>query len=422
MAPNGTLPRLLRGVGAEPIIDHDHHLALHGPLPVPAPQAIIAAVDAAGLRGHGGAAFPTARKLSAVASRRRPRVVVANGTEGEPASKKDRVLMREAPHLVLDGVAVAARAVTASSAYVVVSEQDPRSQHSLAAAIAERRVHRVEGDPEVALVAAPERYLAGQESALVNRLNGGPGLPTFGPRPFERGVRNRPTLVQNVETLAHMAQIVRHGSDWFRALGTEREPGSTLLTLSGALRAPGVYEVDHGMSLRELLDSAEPSEPLEAVLVGGYFGTWLRGSVLSQARLAHGHLIEHGASLGAGVIVALGTSACPVAETARVADYFAAQGAGQCGPCVNGLGAIADAVNDLARGAAARGVRADLERWLHDVAGRGACQHPDGAVRFIASALHTFGREFEDHAEQGSCERCAGPAVLPTPALSGAAA
>src|ERR1019366_8630987 len=248
-----------------------------------------------------------------------------------------------------------------------------------------------------------------------NPLPGGPAKPTFGPRPFERGVRNRPTLVQNVETLAHLALIARHGADWFRQLGTPRDPGSTLVTISGAVASPGVSEIEHGMPLDELLNTAGVTDELTAVLLGGYFGCWLPATQIPSLRLAPEQLADQGASLGCGVIVALGSAACPVAETTRIADYFAAQSAGQCGPCVNGLRAIADTVQQLATGTAARTARWDLERWTSELPRRGACQYPHGAVRFIASALRVFADEFQDHARRGPCERGSQRPTLPAP-------
>ena len=160
---------------------------------------------------------------------------------------------------------------------------------------------------------------------------------------------------------------------------------------------------------------AELSDTLSAVLVGGYFGTWLLAELVREVRLSGEHLSKYGAALGSGVIVALGAEACPVAEATRIADWFAAESAGQCGPCVNGLDAIAGAVHQLAMGTASRAAWSDLERWVHDMRRRGACQHPDGATRFITSALHVFEPELRDHARRGPCERCAGPPVLPSP-------
>jgi len=397
----------------------DQHQDVHGPPPDLRrwpPAEIIQLVESAGLRGHGGASFPVARKLRAVASRRGRPIVVANGSEGEPASKKDRALLRELPHLVLDGAAVAAHAVGAREAIVVVSSEDERSMRSLGAALHDRAAARLHGDPEFELFALAPGFVAGQETAVVSALNGGPAKPTFAPPlPFERGVRRRPTLVQNVETLAHLALIARHGAAWFRELGTAQDPGSALVTVSGAVAAPGVYEIEHGMPLPELLDVVRPTDHVAAVLVGGYFGTWLAPGAAQEARLSGEELRERGAALGAGVIVVLGADACPVAETARIAGWFAAESAGQCGPCVNGLDAIAATVHQLATGTASRTAWSDLERWVRDMPRRGVCQHPDGAIRFISSALGAFELELRDHARRGRCERCDGPAVLPAP-------
>ena len=257
--------------------------------------------------------------------------------------------------------------------------------------------------------------MAGQESALVNVLSGGEAKPSFDPRPFEHGVERRPTLVQNVETLAHLGLIVRHGAGWYRQLGTARDPGSALVTLSGSVSAPGVYEIEHGAPLEQLLDAAGLTDELAAVLIGGYFGSWFGAAAIPRLLLSPAELAEHGASLGAGVIVALGQSACPVAETARVADYFALQSAGQCGPCVHGLTAIADTLQQLASGTATPTAGRDLARWSSSIAGRGACQFPDGATRFVSSALRVFADAFDDHLRHGPCPRCGTAPVLPVP-------
>ncbi len=378
-----------------------------------APERLIDEVDRSGLRGRGGAAFPAARKMRAVADRRGPRVVVANGTEGEPASAKDRLLLNEAPHLIFDGAAVAARAVGAKTVILAFSEGDEALTERLVAAADERADARPPGEPDFELFSVEPRFITGNESALINALSGGEAKPTFGHRPFERGVNRRPTLVQNVETLAHLGLIVRHGAAWFRETGTDGDPGSALVTLSGAVAAPGVYEIEHGAPLAELLQSAGADDELAAVLIGGYFGSWLPASAVARVLLSPAELAQRGASLGAGVIVPLGLDVCPVAETARVADYFAGESAGQCGPCVHGLAAIADALQHVARGTASPSAGRDLARWSSSLAGRGACQFPDGATRFVSSALRVFAAEFDDHLRHGPCDACHAAPVLP---------
>jgi NADH:ubiquinone oxidoreductase subunit F (NADH-binding) len=415
------LPRLLAGVPARGAMTLSEHLAIHGEL---APQAgdprgaspLIGELDRAGLRGRGGAGFPTAAKLRAVASARGRAIVLANGAEGEPASLKDRTLLELAPHLVLDGGLLAAQAVGAQEVIVCVCEAASAGADSVAQALRERRSGA--DAPGMRLTVVPGHYVGGQEAALVNHLNGGPAIPTFAPPlPFERGVRRRPTLVNNVETLAHVALIARHGARWFRQLGTPSQPGSTLVTLSGPVAHPGVYEIEQGTSLASLIDAAGGTTAgLRGALVGGYAGTWIGTEPLSRLSLSDEHLTPHGASLGAGVVTLLSENSCPVAETARVARWLADQSAGQCGPCVHGLDAIATSVEELARGTTAQAQPTQrIARLAALVRRRGACGHPDGAANFVLSALQAFAAELSDHARHGPCEACAGAGELPLP-------
>jgi len=202
-------------------------------------------------------------------------------------------------------------------------------------------------------------------------------------------------------------------------LVTPSQPGSTLVTLSGALEYPGVYEIEHGASLASLIDAAGGStrQP-RAALVGGYAGTWIDGGLLAGVSLSDEHLAAHGSSLGAGVVVLLSEDACPVAETARIARWLADESAGQCGPCLNGLPALAGTVEELASGAAQGDSAKRIERLSSLIQRRGACGHPDGAVRFILSALETFAADFADHARHGQCDDCTRAAELPLPVSS----
>ncbi len=234
--------------------------------------------------------------------------------------------------------------------------------------------------------------------------------------PFERGVRRRPTLVNNAETLAHVALIARHGPRWFRELGLSEQPGSTLMTLTGPVAYPGVYEVEYGASLSSLLDAAGGiNSRVRAALFGGYAGTWVEGGALSDLGLSNTHLAPHGATLGAGVVLLLSEEACPVAETARVTRWLALQGAGQCGPCVHGLDALADSFERVCAGAAPKHASARIEQLAGLVSRRGACAHPDGTARFAMSALEVFAPEFADHVRHGACEACARPSQMPLP-------
>ena len=419
----GELPRLLAGIPARGAMTLDAHLAIHGPLPTEGRRgrrteaALIGRIERAGLRGRGGASFPAATKLRAVAGARGRAVVAINATEGEPASLKDRTLCETLPHLVLDGGQLAGQAIGANELIVCVCESQPAIVEGITAAI-EERAGLGGAQLRTSVAALPGDYVAGQETALVNHLNGGPALPTFTPpMPFEQGVRRRPTLINNAETLAHIALIARHGSQWFRQLGTAGDPGSALVTLSGPIAGPGVYEIEHGASLTSLVDAAGGTTArVRAALLGGYSGTWIDGELLRGLALSDEHLAPHGASLGAGVVVLLSEHACPVAETARVARWMASQSAGQCGPCVNGLDALARTVEEIAGGSGEATATQRVARLAALVRRRGACGHPDGTVNFVASACETFAGEFADHARHGHCDGCMLAGELPLPA------
>jgi NADH:ubiquinone oxidoreductase subunit F (NADH-binding) len=420
--PNSGLPRLLEGVPAQGAMTLQAHLDIHGEPPSGRRRdrrgatALIDQIEQAGLGGRGGAAFPMAKKMRTVAAGRGKPIVVVNATEGEPASLKDRTLLETLPHLVLDGAALAARAIGADEAILCVCESAGVGLERSAHAIGERE--RLPGRwPRIVLSTAPEGYVVGHESALVSHLNGGAPKPTFSPpMPFERGVRRRPTLVNNAETLAHVALIARHGPRWFRQLGLPDQPGSTLVTLSGPLSYPGVYEVEYGASLSSLLDAAGgTTSRVRGALFGGYAGTWVDGGALPSLALSNAHLAPYGASLGAGVVLLLSEDACPVAETARVTRWLAGQSAGQCGPCVHGLDALADTLEQVCSGTAGGRATARVEQLTALVSRRGACSHPDGTVRFVMSAVDVFAEELADHARHGACDACARPSELPLP-------
>ena len=458
--PDPGLPRLLPGAGTVPV-DLPAHLAMHGPLRTPGGRdGLLREVAAAGLTGRGGAAFPVARKLAAAAEARPAPVVAGNGAEGEPASSKDRSLLWISPHLVLDGLQLAAGAAGSRSAVLYVPRNE-RLHGRLAGAIAERAAAGMDA-ARVELVTAPDRFLVGEEFALASRLAGRPALPAYRPvRGLPRLAPGRAALVQNVETLAHLALIARYGAAWFREAGTEAEPGTMLATLHLADGRTSVTEVPLGTGLAGLLGldarpgpagpgAAEtevplgtglagllgldarpgPAEagaagpdvpsafgPVQAVLVGGYHGAWLPAAEAAALPLANAALRPLGAMAGAGVLAALPADRCGLAETARVARYLALESAGQCGPCFNGLPRIAAAVEHLAGPRPDRRARADLERWAGLVAGRGACHHPDGSVRFIRSALRVFAGEAGLH-EQGRCSGTDSRPFLPVPAAS----
>lgn len=410
-APDGTW-RLLSGWAETGRVEtYAEHTTRFGPLPLRAyagpdgRRLLVSTVEAAGLRGRGGAAFSTARKLATVAAARGRSVVVGNGCEGEPSSRKDRVLAEYAPHLVVDGALLAAYATGADRVHLCMHEGSPMLE-PMARAAAEHR-SSVRAPVIVRVIGVPGGFVAGEESALVNYLDNGDARPmSKPPRVFESGVSGRPTFVGNFETLAQLALVARYGANWYRSLGTQDSPGTALITVDGAVRRPGVLEVPYGSTLGEVLGGAGgPSEPLQALLVGGYAGHWLPVDAAVDVPLTHEHLAAAGGAVGVGSVIALPARACGVAETAHVLRYLAGESAAQCGPCMFGLPAVAGDFASLATGSAVRDalVLRRLERRLGEVTGRGACAHPDGAVRLAESALVAFADDVRQHLAGRPC-------------------
>jgi NADH:ubiquinone oxidoreductase subunit F (NADH-binding) len=382
------------------------HAAIYGPLPDTSRwgrHSLIDEVTAAGLTGRGGASFPTGVKLRSVASKRGPAVVVANGMESEPASEKDQALLARAPHLVLDGIALAAEAVGAREAHLCLPRTREWLIDSVMAALDERRNAGIDPVP-IAVHELPHHYVSSEETSLVQWLNGGDAKPTnTPPRPFERGVGKRPTLVDNVETLAHIALIARYGAEWFREAGRGNATGSMLTTVSGAVAQPGVYEIEAGAEIGEVLWMAGADPAAQAVLVGGYFGTWHDIEEVAGLPLTAPGLRRVGGSPGAGVLYVLPPDACGLVESARILRYLASQGAQQCGPCMFGLPAIADDLGQLASARPEGDPLGRMQRRFGQIDGRGACRHPDGAVRMAASSLRAFAADAQAHIRRRSC-------------------
>jgi NADH:ubiquinone oxidoreductase subunit F (NADH-binding) len=367
---------------------------------------LLDVIEQSGLRGRGGAAFPFAVKARAVrrvARWTQPPVVVANGEEGEPASVKDRWLLRNRPHLVLDGLRLAAAAVGAGQAYVYVS--DPDAARSVASAL---RVAGLGGllPVPVDITVVEPAYVAGEETAAVRAINGGPAKPADKPpRPFEAGVAGRPTLVSNVETLANLPFVYRHGAAAYRQAGTAGSPGTFLATVTGGGRPPALYELPHGLPFRDLLTLHEVADSsVHGVLIGGYFSGLLSRQALGMT-LDHESARAIGSGLGCGALSILGENDCPVAVAESVMAFFARENAGQCGSCFNGTAAMSAVLDALRDGAATAGDLARLRRWSQVLRGRGACGTLDGAVNLAASLLAQFPGTVTSHLE-GGCDRC----------------
>ncbi len=405
-----TLGHDTRRLLAGPTLDGDPerypaHIARLGALRAgAADRDIIGSLEASGLLGRGGAGFPVGRKWRALADRggKSSAVVVANGAEGEPASHKDRILMAHRPHLVIDGAILAAEAIGADEIVFYVGREHEAALSAMKSAIAERKADL---GRRAKLVQAPLGYVAGEATAVVNAINTGKGKPTtVPPRVSERGVGKKPTLVQNVESLAYAALIARYGDAWYRTAGRLGSKGTALVTVSGAVKDAGVWEIELGTPVGEVAEEAGATVArTRAVLLGGYFGTWANASDAWALPMDPATMKSAGLAFGCGLLWLLPTASCGVWATAQIMEYLADASAAQCGPCLFGLRAIADANTRLAAGRPTAGDLALIERLIPQTVGRGACHHPDGAVQLMASALHVFGEDFAHHARTGVC-------------------
>jgi NADH:ubiquinone oxidoreductase subunit F (NADH-binding)/ferredoxin len=366
--------------------------------------ALIDVVERAGIRGHGGAGFPAAAKWRTLAGAERP-VVLANAAEREPGTVKDRYLIGSRPGLVLDGLQLAMQAVGATEAVVAVDEDSTAEHDALSAAIAEAAGLGLLGGREVRVHKVPARYVAGEETALISLLNGGPGLPRLRPPfPSDTGISGRPTLVHNVETLAQVALAAALGADEFRAAGLPDAPGTGLFSV-GPFGGPyQLAERPYGYPLRALLAESGLLDGARAVLVGGYAGGLLDPDALATP-LAPAPLAAAGASLGTKSVQVIGAGTCPVQVAAQVVGYFGEQSAGQCPPCSRGLPDMAALLRDLEAGTGGEAAVAELDRFMATLSGRGVCRLPDGAARLTRSLLAGFPGEVTAHVRAGCPSR-----------------
>jgi NADH:ubiquinone oxidoreductase subunit F (NADH-binding) len=366
------------------------------------PVQLRATVRESGLLGRGGAGFPTATKFDIAAQSPGTPIIVVNASEGEPASRKDQTLLELRPHLVLDGAELAAVAVEATDIVIYTHASHATANDALREALTERAASRM----RIRLVDAPDTYIAGETSAVVSYLDGRGAIPSRGVIPAARvGIAQRPTIVNNVETLAHLALIARRGAAWFAQSGAPEAPGSTLLTLAGAVKEPGlVVEIVGPATLGEVLEIyGGLREFPRAVLLGGYEGTWIPGEDAWRTPVERHRLARLGMSLGCGVVAVIDDEGCGLAQTARLVAWLASQSAGQCGPCIFGLPSLSEQLNEVVAGRARKGDVRKLRELATSVRGRGACGHPTGVATLVESALDTFAPELTTHLRGEVC-------------------
>jgi NADH:ubiquinone oxidoreductase subunit F (NADH-binding) len=368
------------------------------------PVAVIQEVARSGLRGRGGAGFPTGEKWRAVRSvGTGPRFAVCNAAEGEPATFKDRLLLRTNPYQVLEGLAIAAYAVGAERAYVGVKEAFAPEIRALRRALGEMQDADALGGIPVEVVLGPDLYLFGEETGLEEVVEGRPPLPRVA-RPFVQGLfatppQDNPTLVNNVETLANVPHVLAEGADWLRASGTDRAPGTMLFTVCGDVRREGVFELPLGTPLRALVEELAGGTPegrvVKAVFPGASNTVLLPGQL--DTPMDYDAMRQAGSGLGAGGFAVFDDSACIVQAAWRYSRFLFVESCGQCPACKLGTGEVTQALHGIeAGGGSDRDLELILVRARSSTGGQ-KCALPTGESLLVQSLVQAFGDEFRRH-------------------------
>ena len=381
------------------------------------PENVIEEIRASGLRGRGGAGFPTATKWEMVVrGRGRDRYVVCNASEGEPGTFKDRYLMQNNPYQMVEGILIGAYAVGARRAYVFFKDK-----HVEANGAVERAVEELYGKGyigqgilgsglgvDVEPVTGPASYVAGEETAMLEVIEGRRAQPRQKPPfyPSSMGLYRQPTLVNNVETLSAVAQILAKGANWFRGYGVPSTPGTLLLSLSGAIAYPGVYEVPMGTSLRAIIEDlgggVKDGRPVKAVMPGGPSNTILAAHEIDVA-MDFDSLRKAGSGLGTAGVIVYDDQVCMLQVAIEYTNFFAEESCGQCPPCKMGTANLTMTLEKIESG---RGTEKDLESLRQVcgfIKGRGYCTLVNGAVAIVQSILKHFEKEVNEHLHQGGC-------------------
>ncbi|MFF7328802.1 NADH-ubiquinone oxidoreductase-F iron-sulfur binding region domain-containing protein [Streptomyces sp. NPDC090306] len=402
------LPQLTSGFDLVERLDLPMHLKVHGPLDLLPGERLAKLAENINLRGRGGAGFPFHKKLRSVAEAAIKRgvrpVVVVNGSEDEPACRKDTVLINRAPHLILDGALLCAEAMGARTLVIGVTRDS--TQASMEAALAERGLGNRRGSPIRARVQRnPVRMVTGAAASLIRSIDGGPAIPPGRKTSAsQNGVGGAPTLLSNAETFAQLAIAARIGPERYGGTGLYDEPGTVMLTVSGAVARPMVIEVPTGVPLRYVLQLAGAPPNPQGVLTGGYHGKWIDTATANEAVVSRNSLDAVGGSLGAGAILPITQETCPLGEALPVAQWLAEESAGQCGPCYLGLPAAARGLQDILNGGGPPALEA-FKQVARNVKRRGACSHPDGSAMFLESTVKAFTDDLAAHVLGNGCGR-----------------
>jgi NADH:ubiquinone oxidoreductase subunit F (NADH-binding)/ferredoxin len=406
--------RMTAGLDRMMRLDLAAHREIFGPLPRMTADDLVSMAAQVDLRGQGGAAFPFARKLQAVmdASKKSGEapIVVVNGTEGEPGSFKDKMLLIRSPYLILSGAALVAEAIGADEIIVGVAGNELANRSVEAAIAAEPALRKI-----ARVFQQPDRFISGESGALVRGINGKKPVPPGRKQlAAEKGVGDLPTLLSNASTFAQVAVLALLGPARYASVGVPEEPGTVLLSVSGSAKHPAVVECPTGVPLGHVLDICQAPAG-DGVLIGGYHGMWLDGDTAYQVPVGREGLAAAGGTFGSGIVLPIGDGTCPLGEVARIASYLAGESAGQCGPCKLGLPTIARAMNAIVDGSGGMEALDVARRAAAATNRRGACSHPDGTTRMVLSALEVFTEDLAAHVFHSSCGRPV-RGILPLPA------
>ena len=370
---------------------------------------ILQEIIGSGLRGRGGAGFPVGKKWSVAAETpAQPRHVVCNAGEDEPGSFKDRTLIEYRPHLVLEGTILAARAIQAEEAHFYINETYKDCLSRMTDAIDEASRTGYTGSLKLSVHAAPTVYVAGEDSAALEVLEGKPPKPRQKPPyPATAGLHGKPTIVNNVETLANVPMIMRKGAGWFRSYGTPESPGTMIFCLGNEMNSPGAYELALGTPLRHVYESVggglKNRNALKAILPGGPSCAFLTRDHL-DVPLDPESLKRAGTSIGCGVMRFYSEDTCMVGETVRIAQFFARECCGQCPACRMETSMLATMLERIQQGKADAALFDQFQKILDFNRGKGYCGLINMPGPPIMSALRLFRDEFDEHMRTGSCQ------------------
>jgi len=377
---------------------------------------IIDEVKKSGIRGRGGAGFPTGLKWSFIPKESAvPKYVCCNADEGEPGTFKDRVIIDHDPHLLLEGITIAGYAIGATAGYIYIRGEFVFGAKRLEAAIKEAYAKGLLGknilgkgfDFDIYVHRGAGAYICGEETALIDSIEGKRGMPRIKPPfPAIAGLYNGPTIVNNVETLAVVPHIVANGGESFGRIGPEKSPGMKIFGVSGHVERPGTYELPMGTTLREIIyehaGGIKDGKKLKAVIPGGASTPVLTPDEI-DVKMDFDSVAAIGSMLGSGAIIVMDEDACIVKAVHKLAYFFAHESCGKCSPCREGCTWMSDIIRDIEEG---RGQEGDIDLLTSvsdNIFGKTFCPLGDGASMMVSGAVKKFREEFEYHIENKKC-------------------